>query len=173
MMTLENPKWFAATVKPQHEAAVAHGLEVRGIEPFSPTYELATKWTDRQKILRRPLFPGYVFCRFERPARTSVMMTPGVTSIVGFGGVAAPVPDEEIERVKTMIASGLLVQPWPFLEEGDHVRIEEGPLRGLDGIVLRQKNDYQFIVNVTFLRRSISVSVDRDDLAPLAQRTFI
>ncbi len=169
-----DPQWFAATVRPQHEAAVARAFETRGFEPFSPTYEMRSQWTDRSKTLRRPLFPGYVLCRFERSAKATVVKTPGVTSIVGFGGVAVPIADDEVERVKTMVASELPLQPWPFLEQGDRVRIEQGPLRGLDGFVVRGQDDYRLVVNVTFLRRSVSVSVDRHSLAPIANhRTCI
>jgi transcription antitermination factor NusG len=97
-----------------------------------------------------------------------------VTSIVGFGGIAVPVPDEEVARVKTMIASGLPVQPWPYLEEGDPVRIEKGPLRGLEGIVVSHENDYRLVVNVTFLQRSVSVSVDRAALGTAStQRAYV
>jgi transcription antitermination factor NusG len=79
-----------------------------------------------------------------------------------------------VERVKTMIASGLPVQPWPCLEEGDRVRIEQGPLRGLDGIVVSHENEYRLVVNVTFLQRSVAVSVDRAALAIASpQRTYV
>jgi transcription antitermination factor NusG len=174
IMTSTSPQWFAATVKPQHEAAVAVAFEQRGFEPFSPTYEVRSQWSDRKRTIHRPLFPGYVFCHFSRSAKAAVAKTPGVTSIVGFGGIAVPVPDEEVARVKTMIASGLPVQPWPYLEEGDPVRIEKGPLRGLEGIVVSHENDYRLVVNVTFLQRSVSVSVDRAALGTAStQRAYV
>jgi transcription antitermination factor NusG len=171
----EEAHWFVATVKPQHEATVAQGLDLRGIEQFSPTYETrrAHERAER-RILRRALFPGYVFCRFDRTDRTAVVKTPGVTSIVGFGGVAIPVPDEEVERVRAMVGSGFPVRPWPFLEAGARVRIEKGPLCGLEGIVVRQKDDYHLVVSVTFLRRSVAVSLDAESIAPLdSHRRFV
>jgi transcription antitermination factor NusG len=163
------PPWFVVTVKPQHEATVAEAFDRRDIEQFSPMYESCRphKRADRRAV-SQPLFPGYVFCRFERSARTMVLQTPGVTSIVGFGGIAQPVPEEEVERVRAMVASGVPVLPHAYIEEGDRVRIEAGPLRGLEGTVMRTCDDYRLVVSVTFLRRSVSASVDRAFVVPIA-----
>src|SRR5512138_1465004 len=89
-------QWFVATVKPQHDGAVAAGLEARGIEPFAPTYRIPRRHirADR-RIAQPPLFPGYVFCRFHRAERAAVLKTPGVLSIIGFGGLPTAVPPEE------------------------------------------------------------------------------
>jgi transcription antitermination factor NusG len=162
--------WFAATVKPQHEIAVARSLDLRGIEQFSPTFDLSRghQRADR-RLLRRPLFPGYVFCRIDRLARTAVLQTPGVTSIVGFGGIPEPIPEIEVERVRAMVASGVSVTPHPWLGQGVRVRIHDGPLRGLEGIVVNTRDEYRLVVSVDFLRRSVSASLDRSCVAPVAK----
>jgi transcription antitermination factor NusG len=95
---------------------------------------------------RRRLFPGFVFCRFDYHRRLPVLITPGVTSIVGFGGDPVPVSESEIDDIKTILASGLPAQPWPFIRVGQPVRIECGSLAGLEGILLREKDTLRVVV---------------------------
>jgi transcription antitermination factor NusG len=164
----DGQEWFVATVRPQHELTVVEGLECRGLEPFCPTYQVhrPDKRPDR-RTLRPPLFPGYVFCRFHRNNRMMVLTTPGVLSIVGFGGTAVAVDDAEISRLQVLVNLGLSVRPWPYLEAGDRVRINRGALEGLDGLVLRTQGDWLLVVSVTLLQRSVAVSLDRDLVTPL------
>jgi transcription antitermination factor NusG len=160
--TEPGPAWFALTVKPQHERAVANSLQLKGLEDFVPLYRDRRRWSDRVKELELPLFPGYVFCRFTATHRSGVLATPGVRSIVGFGKAPAAVPQSEIEAIRAMIASGLPVGPWPFLKVGQTVRIERGALRGLEGILVQLKDAWRVVVSVPLLQRSVAVEIDRD-----------
>lgn len=165
---MTTPRWFVTTVKHRHEAGVAAYLAAQGIEPFAPTCPVLREWSDRKKTVRFPLFPGYVFGHFALTHRDAVLRTPGVTSIVGFAGIAAAVPDEEVERVRAMMSAGLPLEPWPYLERGHRIRIERGPLKGLEGLIVEVKNDCRLVVSVTLLQRSVSVSIDRDLVAPVS-----
>ena len=115
-----------------------------------------------------PLFPSYVFCRFEYEKRVSVLNTPSVLSIVGFGSSPAPVPDEEIAAVRTAIASGRAIEPWPYVRAGDRVEVTHGPLKSLKGVLVQSKNHWRVVVSVDLLMRSLAVEVDRDCVARLA-----
>src|SRR5579862_4229498 len=134
-MELEPYPWFALRVRSKHERVTSLHLQRRGFEEFSPSYRAESQWSDRKKTTDRFLFPGYVFCRFNPRDRLPILTAPGVVGLVGFGDGPTPIPDIEIEQVRTMVQSGLLVTPWPFLELGQTVRLESGPLRGLEGIV--------------------------------------
>lgn len=160
--------WFALTVRPQHEKTTVQALSNRGLEGFLPLYLSRRRWSDRIKQLELPLFAGYVFCRFALGHRLRVLTTPGVTSIVGFGGALVPVSDQEMAALQQAVASGLPVQPWPFLECGQRVRIERGPLRGLEAILVRSKDFWRVVLNVDLLRRSVAVEIDREVISPLA-----
>ncbi len=153
--------WFALTVKSQHEKAVADRLCERALEGYSPLYKARRRWSDRVRTVELPLFPSYVFCRFDFEERIKVLSTPGVYGVVGFGGQPCAIEDGEIEAVKTMAGSGLPVMPWPFLHVGNRVLIRQGPLAGLEGILLREKNDCRVVVNLTLLNRAVSVEIDR------------
>src|SRR5262245_29657707 len=107
--------WFAIRVRSNYERVTAIHLRERGYEEFAPSYRAERQWSDRKKHLDQFLFPGYVFCRFDVENRLPVLTAPGVVSLVGFGKIPSPIPDHEIEHIRRMTESGLLVTPWPFL----------------------------------------------------------
>jgi transcription antitermination factor NusG len=167
---VEGKRWYALAVKPQHEARVFLGLSELGeIEGFLPTFKDKRIWSDRVKVLDAPLFPGYVFARFEYPARrVPVLRVAGVRSIVGFGAAPSPLAEEEIGTIRTIVNSNFPVRPWPFLRAGQRVRIEHGPLRGVEGVILEQKDEWRMVVSVELLQRSVSVLLDRSVLSRTA-----
>jgi transcription antitermination factor NusG len=144
----ETRAWFALTSKPRHEKAAAENLRAKGLESFVP--------------VDLPLFPGYVFCRFAYASRLPVLNTPGVTSVVSFSDAPAPVADDEISRIRTIQASGLPSQPWPYVRVGQRARIEWGALAGLEGVLIREKDALRVVVSVELLRRAVAVEIDRD-----------
>lgn len=137
-------------------------LKGKDFEPYLPVYRLRRRWSDRIVETAQPLFPGYVFCRFDARQRLPIITTPGVVSIIGFGNEPAPIPDSEIEAIETILRSGLATEPCPFLREGQRIRINRGSLENVEGILLKKKNEWRMIVSVTMLQRSISVEIDRE-----------
>ena len=136
------------------------GLEGRGYEPYLPTYRRRRRWSDRIVETDQVLFPGYLFCRFDVTKQFPIITTPGVASIVSFGSEPAVVEDHEIEAVQGVLSSGLLSEPHPFLREGQRIVIKQGPLRDLEGILLRKKSDLRLVVSVSMLQRSVSVEIE-------------
>jgi transcription antitermination factor NusG len=160
------PSWFAIRVRPKHEKAAALNLGHQGFEEYVPLHRVRRRWSDRVKELDAVLFPGYIFCRFPRHDRLRVLNSPSVESIVGFGKTDIPVDETEIQAVRTLVASGRPLAPWPFLRIGQNVAIENGPLAGVRGVVLRDQNSWRVVVSVDALDRSIAVEVDRDMIHP-------
>ena len=159
--------WFAVRVRSNCERiSVAH-LRERGYDQFAPSYRTERRWSDRTKEIEQFLFPGYVFCRFDPGDRLSVLTAPGVVDLVGFGKTPERIPDEEIERVRRMVESGLLVTPHPFLDVGQAVLIERGPLTGLEGILVEVKGKHRLVVSINLLQRSVSAEVDRRSVRPI------
>lgn len=161
--------WFAVRVRSNREPSVSLHLRERGFEQFSPSYHVESQWTDRKKLTEKFLFPGYVFCRLNPHDRLPVLIVPGVVGLVGFGQIPAPIPDIEMERVRLMVRSGLPVAPWPYLQQGDRVLIERGPLAGLEGLLLRTKGKYRLVVSLNLLQRSVSAEVERGWIRPIPQ----
>jgi transcription antitermination factor NusG len=162
--------WFALRVHTRKEALIAAQLENQGVRCFLPLYKSMRKWSDRVKELQQPLFPSYLFSRFDYQDRRAVVMTPGVLQVVGNGRIALPVPEEEISAIQTAVTSGLAHQPWPYVEVGERVRVVYGSLSGLEGILVNFKGSNRVVLSVSLLRRSVAIEVDAAWLAPAQQR---
>lgn len=159
--------WFALRVKSNFEEVSSLHLRQRGFVEYSPSYSVNSRWTDRVKLIRRPLFPGYVFCRMNPNDRLPVISAPGVLNALGFGKTPSPIPDEEISAIQAILASGQKVKPWPFLHVGQRVIIERGSLKGVEGILVRFKNACRIVVSINLLQRSVSAEVDEDAVRSL------
>lgn len=162
-------RWFALQLRSHHEKIAAAALRNKGYEEFLPLYSCQRQWSDRVKRIELPLFPGYLFCRFNPQDRLPILTTPGVILIVGFGKTPVPVDDEEIAAIRAIVNSQLPAQPWPMLRCGQRVRINAGPLRGVEGIFTRHKDRDHLVVSVTLLQRSVAVEIDRTWVLPLDQ----
>jgi transcription antitermination factor NusG len=160
-------KWYALQLKPRFEKVVAQHLRYKGYEEYLPVYRSRRRWSDRIKEIELPLFPGYIFCKFDVLDRLPVLIIPGVMSVVNFGGMPHAVEEHELRAVQTVIESGLPYGPWSCMPAGTPVSVRYGPLRGLEGVVVEAKNNYQLIISVTLLARSVSVEIDRDCVTPL------
>ena len=139
---------------------IAAQLEGQGFECFLPKYKSLRAWSDRKKEVEQPLFPGYLFCRFDYTQRRPVVVTPGVLQVVGCGRTPTPIEDREIEAIQIAVASGVPGQPWPYLEVGEKVRIHTGKLSGLQGILVNFKGNHRVVLSVTLLQRSVALEVD-------------
>jgi len=158
--------WYALQVASRCEKAVASGLALRGYAEFLPLYRSRRRWSDRFQDVDLPLFPGYVFCQLDVNNRLPALLIPGVVRIVGLGKMPIPVDDDEIAAVQAVVGSGLLMQPWPFLKTGQTVRIEEGPLRSVTGILTEINGSEQLVVSITLLQRSLAVAIPRHAIRP-------
>jgi len=161
--------WFAVHVRTRHETAIAGFLEAKGYQQFVPLYKFRKRWSDRVKVLEAPLFPGYLFCRFDPQHRLPILKTPGVIQIIGYNRIPSPIDVTELNAIQTVIESGLQAQPWPFLTVGERVRIESGSLQGLDGIVVKMKENHRLVLSVSLLRRSVAVEIDSALVEPFAK----
>ena len=160
--------WYAIRVRSRMATIASNTLRGKGYEEFLPVYSSRHRWSDRVKELDLPLFPGYLFCRFDVQGRLlPILTTPGVTSIVGAGKTPISIPDDEIAAVQAIVQSGLAAQPWPFLSVGSRIYIERGPLTGLEGTALSVEKKYRLVVSVPLLQRSVAVEIDRDWIRPL------
>jgi transcription antitermination factor NusG len=147
---------------------VAALLEERGYERFVPCFLDRRRWSDRIKQVEQPLFPGYVFCRFAPDARLGVLRTEGVYRIVSFGSEPAAIDEQEILSIRHAVESGLRLRPHPFLSAGQRVRIEGGPLEGVEGIVTDIRRRDRLVLSVSLLQRALSVDIDSAWVTPLS-----
>lgn len=156
--------WFAVQTSPRHEAKVACLLGYKGYQHFLPTYKSRRTWSDRIKTIELPIFPGYVFCRtLDKIAHGLVLTTPGVVRVVGFNGKPYPIADQEIDAIRKAVLSPD-ASPCPYLKVGQKVRITDGPMAGVIGILTQIKNRHRLVISVELIMKSISVDVDARDV---------
>jgi len=169
--TPSKASWYALQVRSRKEGYVASQIQGQGYECLLPTYKSVRKWSDRVKEVEQPLFPGYLFCRFDFESRRPVITTPGVLQIVGYGRTAISVSDEEIQSLQLAVSSGIPKQPWPYLEVGQRVRVNYGTLSGLEGILVNVKGNHRVILSVTLLQRSVAMEVETSWLSVVKEAT--
>ena len=165
-----NNSWYALRVRNRFENAVATHLHARGYESFLPLYKCRHRWSDRFKEIDLPLFPGYVFCQFNPMNRLPILSIPGVVHVVGVGKTPVPIDETEIAAIQAAVKSGLASRPWPFLQVGHGVKIEYGPLRGVEGILLGFGKDQRLVLSISLLQRSVAVQVDAAWVLPMPQQ---
>lgn len=160
--------WYGIRTRSNCEKVAAHVLASKTYATYMPVYKARRRWSDRVVEVERPLFPGYVFCRLNpRERLLPVLTSPGVVSVVGFGKQPVPIPDVDIEAVKKLLESGSGVEPHPFARAGQRVRITRGSLSGLEGILVKKRNEWRMVVSITLLQRSVSVEIDRDCISSI------
>jgi transcription antitermination factor NusG len=158
--------WYALQVRARYERVASSSLTGMGFETFLPLSKSTREWSDRKKTVDSPLFPGYIFCRFDIQDRLPILKTPGMIQIVGYSRIPIPVDENEINAIQSAIASGLPNQPFPFLETGDKVIVRAGPLAGLEGILVESRGKNRFILSINLLQRSIAVEIKLEFIAP-------
>jgi transcription elongation factor/antiterminator RfaH len=163
--------WYALQCWVRKESLIVTQLETQGFECFLPKYKSVREWSDRKKEVEQPLFPGYVFCRFEYSQRRPIVVTPGVLQVVGCGRTPMPVEQGEIEAIQFAIASEVPSQPWPYLAIGERVRIHTGKLSGLEGILVNFKGNHRVVLSVSLLQRSVALEVDLAWVTSLERRS--
>ncbi len=162
--TFNSPNWFAVFTTPRHEKRIAFHCDQRQIESFLPLYQEVREWKNRCKVkLDLPLFPNYIFVRIVREERFRVLNVPGVLSILGSGSDLFPVEDEYIASLRKGLDAHK-IEPHAQVEVGDRVRIIAGAMTGMEGVLIRKKNELRVVLKVALLDRCMAVEVTTADI---------
>ncbi len=168
---LNQARWYAVRTRSRHEKLVARQLENQGIESFLPVVTKVHNWSDRRKQVEEPLFSGYTFLRMIHSSdeRVRVLRTQGVVGFVGVQGTGIPIPDHQIEDVKTLLKSKMAYQERPFLHIGQRVRVRGGALDGMEGILVAENGDRSLVISVEPIQRSLCVRVAGYDVEAVSR----
>ena len=158
----EESSWYAVHTLARHEKQVAAKLQEVRICTFLPLIQELHKWSDRRVAVETPLFGCYTFVRIgQKPEeRLKVLRTSGVLGFVGSERQGTPIPDEQIESLRTAIGEKIPFHPHAFLNAGQRVRIRGGSLDGVQGILVRHAGDQSLVVSVELLHRSVAIRVE-------------
>ena len=163
------PLWYAVYTRSNFEKRVATELAAKNVEHYLPVVPQLHQWKDRRKMIDVPVFPGYVFARFRDSfiTRLQVLRTAGTVRILGQGERIEPVPDAQIESIQRLLKANVPCFAHPFLREGAWVRVKRGPLRGLEGLLVRVKSKSRLVLSVTLLSQSVATEIDISDVEVL------
>jgi transcription antitermination factor NusG len=156
---LSDSSWYALYTRHQHEKMVDQVLTNKGFSTFLPLYATTHNWKDRTKSLTLPLFPCYVFLKGGIERRLQILTTPGIYGLVSSAGQPAAIPDIEIEAIRRVVESGAHVEAHPYLKCGNWVRVKNGPLTGIEGILVRKKNISRLVLSVEILGTAAAIEV--------------
>ena len=165
----EEPRWYAIHTRARHEKAVTAQLQRIGITTFLPLIRQTHRWSDRQKTIQCVLFDCYTFVCLQAYSQKHfhIVKTPGVIGFVGVRGVGLPLPEKEIEDIRTLLANSIPCSPYPFLGTGRRVRIRGGCMDGLEGILVAKNSDQSLVVSIDMIQRSVAVRIDGYDVEPV------
>jgi transcription antitermination factor NusG len=163
--------WYCLHTRSRHEEVVFQRLEEKRIQAFLPRLEVWSRRKDRKKKIQKALFPGYLFVHelLDPYHRLEILKIPGVVRILGNEEGPAPVPDSQIESIQTILNGKSAVTPFPYLKEGQLVRVVYGPLKGSEGFLLKIKEGKEkLIISVDILQRSVAVEIDGASVEPVS-----
>ena len=159
-------KWIAVYTKSRHEKVVIQELEKKNIESYCPILKERRQWSDRKRWVEFPLFRSYVFAKIELENSLYVLQAMGVHHIIKFQGNISIIPNEIIQNIKSMIDGGFTVEQVEYFVKGDEVIVVDGPLKGMDGIVVKIKNENKLVLKVAAIQQAIAVQIHPGYLKP-------
>jgi transcription termination/antitermination protein NusG len=160
--------WYVIHTRSNHERQVEERLQRKGLEVFLPSLTVVRRWQDRKKVLQVPLFPGYLFLWDALETNSSyfdIVKDPSVVRILGGNGRLHTVPLETIESIRLSVASERPYYPYRRLLKGRKVRVVEGPLTGVIGIIREQKDQKRkVVVEVELFHRAMAVELEDESV---------
>jgi transcription antitermination factor NusG len=172
---LGHSEWFAVHTRSRHEKKVHEALTREGITSFLPLTTQVNQWSDRRVAVQLPLFSCYLFVCIppNSTARIAVLRTTGVISFVGVQGRGIPVPERQIENLRTLVANNVPLTPHPYLKIGQRVRIRGGCLDGVEGILAQIDGERKVVISVDTIGKSLAVHVKGYEIEPLSGRQVV
>ena len=163
----EKTNWYAVQTRSRHEKKVADEIQDKGISSFLPLITQIHRWSDRRKLVQVPLFPGYVFVRAQLDPRVfvAVLSIWGALAFVGPQREAMPIPESQIEDIRTLLSTKVSLSPYPFLKLGQRVRVRGGALDGVEGILVTN-GQKRLVISVESIHRSLAMTIEGYDIEP-------
>jgi transcriptional antiterminator NusG len=163
---ISEPRWFALWTRSRQEKISAAMLDALGVANFLPLRTEARQWSDRKQNVSVPLFSGYLFVHMNllRDNKLRVLKIPGIAGFVGNSTGPLPIPDHQVEAVRTVLTQGLECTVHPLLEAGDRVRVTRGALTGVEGTLLRFNSSTRLVISIEMIQRSLAVGIARSDV---------
>jgi transcription antitermination factor NusG len=160
----EPPQWYAVQTRPHHEKRVEERLRMTSLQTFLPVHRCRHLWKNGVHAdLEMPLFPCYLFARASMYDRVNVLRIPGVLGLASSSSHPSKISAAEIETLRAAVES-LRATPHPYLNAGDRVRIISGPMAGMEGVLIRRRQELRVVLSIEIIMRSIAVEVSEFEI---------
>jgi transcription antitermination factor NusG len=168
LITAETPQWYALHTRCRHEKRASIELNEKGLETFLPLLSQVRHWSDRRKVVEMPMFSCYVFIRVEltKAKRAAAAQVPGVLRFVGVNGVPTPIPAEQIQNIKTVLAGRHVCSPHEFLRIGQRVRVCSGSLNGVEGVLIGRTGERKLLLSIDLIQQALAVAIEGYAIVP-------
>lgn len=166
---ISQPLWYAIRTRSRHEKVVAKQFEGLEIEHYLPLVTRMHKWANGMRPVELPLFPGYAFVRvaYTPDQRLRVLRTHGVVDFVGTNGKGIPIPDKQIEDVKTLLTNNVAFKDSSTLRVGQRVRVRGGAIDGVEGILTARRGQRSLVIFIEPIQRSLSIDLEGYDVVAI------
>ena len=135
-------------------------LDETGIEAFLPLYKTLRKWSDRKKIVEKPLFSSYVFVNVNSKEQNKVLRVDGVVKYICFESKPVAIPEAQINNLKLLVDANVKIDMTSEkLEKGDNVEVINGVLSGLRGELVRIKNKNKVVVRIDRIDQNLIIDI--------------
>ena len=161
---LPRRSWLAAYTRSRHEQQVAEQLQRKNVECLLPTFERLTRWSDRVKRARAPLFPSYVFVQVSPAERVRVLEMAGVVNLVSRAGRAVELSPNEIAQLRACCLQANHIEPHPYLQVGRRVRVKHGPFAGWEGTLVEKQNSRRLVITIEQIMKAMAINIDGADV---------
>lgn len=155
--------WFALYTRSRCERIVLQQLRNRSLRALLPAYA-------GHNGVQRPLFPGYVFVQATPTQKRLAIQIHSVVHMIHFAGEPAVIPEDQLLPYLLADAMGIPLKPWPFLKVGTRVRVNSGPLKGVEGMVERRSDGSRLVLNIDIFSRAAALEISADDIEPVDNR---
>jgi transcriptional antiterminator RfaH len=153
-------KWYAVYTNPRAEKQVRDRLLENGLEVFLPLQKTYRIWSDRKKLVERPLLSSYVFVKVVPLEFPKVFQTSGVVKFVTFEGQPASIPQNQIDNLRLLINSDAEIEiSSDKFERGDNVEVIRGALMGLTGELIKMGTHSRVLVRIDRLDQNLIVNI--------------
>lgn len=157
--------WVVVHTRPRCEKKLAEAARRQTILTYLPVHRRTHQYGVRERTFTSPMFPGYLFAYPHVVGRRWLMQNRHAANLLEVSDQRQLV--EQLRQLHTALQSGHLMEVLPYLESGRRVRVLAGPLRGLEGMIVRVKGQTRMVLNVDMIRESVSVEVDSSMLSPV------
>jgi transcription antitermination factor NusG len=164
--------WFAVWTRSRQEKVAAAMLATLGLTHFLPLKSELRQWSDRKQTVSVPLFSGYLFVRMNpnKDSRLQVLKVPGIAGFVGNSTGPLPIPEQQIEDIRTVLTQHVDCAVVQTLEIGDLVRVVRGPLAGVVGRLVHCNSSSRLLISIEMIQKALAVTVSRHDVEVVDRR---